>query len=201
MKKVMTLTIILFLAFAMVAFANDGLKYEVGKKVSDIKLNDHDGKGFNLEKTLADDGVKGVVFIFVSEQCPVSRACDERYVELTSEFKKQGVELIGINSNYTESIAVMKKHAEKNSYNFRILKDWNNVVADRFEALYTPHAYFIGKDHTLLYKGRIDDNHRNAGKVNERTLANAVSAYVGGDKIAVTETMSNGCEIKRVDSQ
>ena len=201
MKKVMAITLILVLAFAIVVFANDGLKYEVGKKVSDIKLNDHDGKDFNLEKTLAQDGVKGVVFIFVSEQCPVSRACDERYVELTSEFKKQGVEMIGINSNYTESIAIMKNHAEKNDYNFRILKDWNNVIADRFEALYTPHAYFIGKDGTLLYKGRIDDNHRNAGKVNERTLADAVHAYVSGNKIAVAETMSNGCSIKRVESQ
>ncbi len=201
MKKVMTIILISVLACAIVALANDGLKYEVGKKVSDIKLNDHDGKDFNLEKTLVQDGVKGVVFIFVSEQCPVSRACDERYVELASEFRAQGVELIGINSNYTESIAIMKKHAEKNDYNFRILKDWNNVIADRFEALYTPHAYFIGKDGTLLYKGRIDDNHRNAGKVNERTLADAVHAYVGGNKIAVTETMSNGCSIKRVDSQ
>ena len=198
MKKIITITLVLVLALA--AFADDGMKYDIGKKVTGIALKDLNGKDFDLERTLAMKDVKGVVFIFVSEQCPVSRACDERYVEMAAEFEEKGIKMYGINPNFTESVEVMKKHAEKNDYNFRVLKDWNNVIADLFGALYTPHTYLIGKDATLLYKGRIDDNHRNAGKVKEKTLVNAVNTYLDGGKIKVAETMSNGCEIKRVKS-
>jgi peroxiredoxin len=199
MKKI--ITAILVMVLALVSFAADGMKYEIGKKVTGIVLKDLNGKDFDLEKTLAMEDVKGVVFIFVSEQCPVSRACDERYVEMAKKFGEKGIAMYGINSNTTESVKIMKGHAEKNNYNFRVLKDWNNIIADRFGALYTPHTYFVGKDATLLYKGRIDDNHRNAGNVKERTLANAVDTYLDGGKIEIAETISNGCEIKRVEAR
>ena len=136
--------------------------------------------------------------MFVSQQCPVSNACDERYVEMATKFKEDGILLIGINLNSTESIGIMKGHAEDNNYNFPVLKDWNNVIADRFGALFTPHAFFISKDAELIYRGRIDDNHRAPDRVKDTTLINAVGEYLVGNEISVKDTKSNGCDIKRV---
>ena len=198
MKKIVTFGLILILAISLAAIAGAGMNYELGKKVTELELRDLDGNKFSLGETLGQEGVKGVVFMFVSRQCPVSKACDKRYVEMAARFKEDGILFVGINSNYTESIEQMKAHAKAKNYNFPVLKDWDNVIADRFGALYTPHTYFVDKEGTLLYRGRIDDNHRRARLVKETTLVNAVNEYLAGQELTIKETLSSGCSIKRV---
>ena len=95
----------------------------------------------------------------------------------------------------------MKVYAKRTNYDFTVLKDWNNVIADRFDAQYTPHAYFVDKQGVLRYKGRIDDNHRRPQSVTENTLIDVVGEYLDGKELSVTETVSNGCTIKRVKSR
>ncbi|MCA1816377.1 MAG: redoxin domain-containing protein, partial [Acidobacteria bacterium] len=68
----------------------------IGTVVEDFKLPDTDGH----EHTLASlKGKNGTVLIFISVQCPVSNAYNERMEKLYEDYKAQGVSVVGINAN------------------------------------------------------------------------------------------------------
>ena len=192
MKKFVVFSVIFIVASALGGFANDEITYELGKEVKGLKLKDLNGKEFDLDNVLKNDEVKGVVFVFISYTCPGSISNDSRYIQHTKNFKKKGVLFVGISPNYNESEENMKKYAEKLGYNFPVLKDHDNIIADRFAALTTPHAFLIGKDSKLLYSGRIDDSNRDPEKVKDATLANAVDEYLAGKELSVTRTRPGG---------
>jgi len=170
----------------MLAFSGDDLKYNLGGKVTSLILKDLNGEEFNLDKTLAEEDIKGVVFVFLSYRCPASVRSDELYIKLAGEFKEKGILFYGIDANMrTENLEAMKTYAEKTKYNFPVLWDEGNVIADRFDAQKTPHAFFVDKESVLRYKGRIRTS-------KETTLANIIDEYLAGKKLSATETRPDG---------
>jgi len=192
MKKLCAVFIILILAASFMSFSFNGIKYTLGGKVTGLELKDLYGKVFNLDKVLAEDDVRGVVFVFLSYKCPASKASDERYVSYAAKYKQKGIIFVGINSNSTENIEDMKKWAVDKKYNFPVLWDEGNVIADRFDAKTTPHVFFVDKDAFLSYKGCIDDNTGDASKVKKTFLADTLEAYLSGDDIIVVQTRPDG---------
>jgi hypothetical protein len=49
----------------------------------------------------------------------------------------------------------------------------------------------------LVYKGAIDDNHKNAAEVEAFYLKDALNSLGNGHEIKVKETRNLGCSIKR----
>ena len=139
---------------------------------------------------------KAIVIIFVSTQCPVSNAYNSRMETLNKDFGSE-FSIIGINSNKQEDIAKIKQHAADNNLNFVILKDSNNVIADKFEASATPEVYVLNNNLEQLYHGRIDDSRKNEN-VEVSDLRNVLSEIKAGKDISVSETKAFGCSIKRV---
>jgi peroxiredoxin len=74
--------------------------------------------------------------------------------------KSENIAFLAINSNSTEDMEEVKKHAREHGLTFPILKDKNNVIADKFNAQVTPEIFVIDKDSRILYHGRIDDERR-----------------------------------------
>ena len=192
MKKAVVLSLVLILTSTLGSFANDEIICKLGGEVKGLKLKDLSGKEFDLDKVLKKDEVKGVVFVFISYTCPGSISNDSRYIQHTKNFKEKGVLFVGISSNYNESEEDMRKYAEKTGYNFPVLKDHDNIIADRFAAMTTPHAFVVSKDAKLLYSGRIDDSNRDPEQVKDATLANAVDEYLAGKELSVTKSKPGG---------
>lgn len=165
----------------------------IGSTIEDFTLPDADGAEHSLS-TLK--GKNGTVLIFVSVQCPVVQDYNERMVALANELKAQGVNVIGINSNVTESPDAIKAHAGQKNLNFPILKDNGNKIADRLGAKVTPEAYFLDGNNKLVYRGRID-NSRNLAQVNVNDLRDAVEATLAGRAVTRTVVNAFGCVIKR----
>src|SRR6476660_9571309 len=112
----------------------------IGTVIDDFKLPDADGAEHTL-KSLT--GKNGAVLIFISVQCPVSNAYNDRMEKLAQDYKAKGVNVIGINSNKTEPAGAVKSHASEKNLTFTILKDDGNKIADRLGAAKTPEAYVI----------------------------------------------------------
>ncbi len=186
MKKILTLCLVFVFGFTLLGFAGENLKYELDKKVTGLSLKDLDGNEFVLEKILEQDNINGVVFVFLSHKCSGSLAYDERYVEYSEDFDKKGIKFIGISSNYNETVKDLKAHAIAKNYDFPVLKDWDNVIADRFDAIVTPHVFFINKNSILCYRGTIDDN-RNVELVKNKVLAGVINEYLEGKEISINE--------------
>ena len=165
----------------------------IGATIEDFTLPDVDNKERSL-KSLA--GKNGTVLLWISVQCPVSNAYNERMEKLAQDYKAKGVAVIGINSNVAEDAAAVKAHAEQNKLSFPILKDPGNKIADKLGATVTPEAYFLDANNKLLYHGRID-NARNAAQLETSDLRNALDAALAGKAIEKTEAKAFGCSIKR----
>jgi peroxiredoxin len=165
----------------------------VGQKINDFTLTDVDGKKHTLASL---QGAKGTVLIFVAVQCPVSNAYNERMEKLAQDYKARGINVVGINSNSTESTDDVRHHAAEHHLTFTILKDKDNKIADMLGAQHTPEAYLLDTGNKLLYHGRID-NSRNAGNVNSNDLRDAIDATLAGQPVKNTYVRAFGCTIKR----
>jgi len=141
---------------------------------------------------------KGIVIMFISTQCPVSNAYNNRMQKLNDDFESE-FSFIGINSNKQENIDEIKQHASDNELKFVILKDSKNLIADRFEANSTPEVYVLSNNFEQLYHGRIDDS-RNIENITVSDLRNVLTEIIKGEQISIKETKAFGCSIKRVSN-
>jgi len=165
-----------------------------GDKIGDFTLSDAvTGKSFTLSE---QKDARGVVIMFWSCECPNVQAYNARIPRLVEEYSGKGIVFWGINSNSTESKEEVKSHAQEHNYNFPMLIDVDNKVADMFGATRTPEVFVVDGERNILYHGRIDNN-RDESKVTSHDLRNALDEILAGKEVSVKETKSFGCMIKR----
>jgi peroxiredoxin len=163
------------------------------QKIENFTLNDYNGIPHSLAQYHSSPAI---VLIFISTQCPVSNAYDERMVSLSKEYLSRGVIFLGINANSQENVEDIKAHAQEHGFLFPVLKDKDNIIADKLKASVTPEVFVCDSSLTILYHGRIDDSRRETD-VTSRDLHSALDAILSGKPIAVAETKAFGCSIKR----
>ena len=172
------------------AAAAQGLS--IGATSDNFSLRDMADKPRSLNDV---KGTNGVVLIFISSQCPVVRAYNERMNQLAADYKAKGITVIGVNANVTESPGEVKMHGEA-TYKFPVLIDKDSALADKIGANNTPEAFFFDARNVLLYHGAIDNN-RAGTNVTEQYLRTALDAALAGKKIEKATTAAFGCTIKR----
>ncbi len=203
MKRLIFLAAAIFAIAAFVVFNNispyvfnktsPNEALAVGSTVENFKLVDTNG----AEKSLNDlKGKNGAILVFVSAQCPVVKQYNERISKFAADFAAKGINVIGINSNHTESLEWVKSHAAEN-YKFPVLIDKGNVLADKLGANVTPEIFYLNEKNVLVYHGAID-NSRNGENITENYLRDAVEANLSGKPVARKSAKSIGCSIKRV---
>jgi peroxiredoxin len=196
MKRLSILLAVIFATIAFVSFSDVSAKgdFAVGATLENFKLSDTNGK----EQSFNDlKGKNGAIVIFLSVQCPVVKGYDERIVKLAEDYKAKGVNVIGINSNATESPERVKTHAAE-KYKFPVLIDKGNILADKFGANVTPEIYYFNAKNILMYEGAID-NDRSGKTISNNYLRDALESSLSGKAIAKTSANAFGCSIKRVE--
>ena len=173
---------------------------EIGSSMplKDLKLADISGKNITLANAKGD---VGTLVIFSCNTCPWVIRWEDRYVSLANNYAQKGIGMIVVNSNAAQfsgddSLEEMLEHAKNNGYNFPYAQDPESELASAFGATKTPHIYLFNGDDKLVYRGAIDDNAKNAKKVDEPFLANAIDALLAGNPINPQTTKALGCSIK-----
>lgn len=181
--------LVLFLTLGVLAA---GQEFKLGSKVADFNLKDLNGA------TVSFSSLKGPVTVitFISVQCPVSNAYNDRMNAVYKDYSSKGVKFIFVNSNDTEPANVVAQHAKSVGFAFPVYKDPNNEIADRFDAQVTPESYVIDKFGMIVYHGQIDDS-RNLKRVSQNSLRLALDEVLNGKPVAIKETKAFGCTIKR----
>jgi len=185
-----------FVFFNNTSASENTIAYEslaVGATMENFKLVDTNGaeKSFNDLK-----GKNGAILVFVSAQCPYVKQYNERISKFAADFAAKGINVIGINSNHTESPEWVKSHAAE-KYKFPVLIDKGNVLADKLGANVTPETFYVNEKNVLVYHGAIDNN-RSGENITENYLRDAVEANLSGKPIAKKTAKAFGCSIKRV---
>jgi peroxiredoxin len=191
-------TTILMLLF-VVLWAGAPLKegYEVGDTAADFKLKNVDGKMVSL----ADfKNAKGFIVIFDCNTCPISKAYNERIIELNTKFAGLGFPVVAINPNDPskskgDTFEQNVKYAKKKGYTFSYLEDADQTVTKAFGATNTPHVFVLTKELRVAYIGSIDNSTRPA-EATKFFVQDAVNALLEGKSIPVTKTKAVGCGIK-----
>jgi len=181
-----------FVLLPTIAEAN-GL--EIGTTVENFSLPDTEGKMQTLDSLR---GKNGTVVVWLSAQCPVVKAYKDRINEIAAAYKAKGINFVGINSNSTEDLAWITSNMAEFGYQFPMLIDKGNVLADKWGATVTPEVFYLDSKNVLLYHGAID-NDRSGKNVQEPFLKTAFDASLSGKTIEKTKTAAFGCTIKRAE--
>ena len=173
---------------------------EIGSTMplKDLELAEISGKNITLANAKGD---VGTLVVFSCNTCPWVIRWEDRYVSLANTYAQKGIGMIAVNSNAArfggeDSLEEMVEHAKNNGYNFPYAQDPESELASAFGATKTPHIYLFNGDDKLVYRGAIDDNAKNAKKVDIPFLANAIDALLAGNPINPQTTKALGCSIK-----
>ena len=189
MTKLKLIALFIVILLTKISFASDP-----GDKADDFSLKNYDGTSYSLSG-LKDS--KAVVIMFWSCTCPNVQPYNDRINDFVKEYQQKGITFLAINANSTETVDQVSEHANKNSYPFPVLKDVNNVVADKIGASRTPEVYVLSTDRTILYHGRISDS-KFKEQETSLDLKNALDEILAGKDVTVKVTKSFGCTIKRI---
>jgi peroxiredoxin len=174
--------------------------YKIGDSIEDFSLKNTD----DTMVSLADyEDAKGFIIVFTCNTCPYSIANEDRIIALDKKYKTQGFPVIAINPNDPvvvpdDSFEKMKVRVQEKGFTFPCLLDIGQKIYPKFGATKTPEVYIVTQnDLKVQYIGAIDNSSRDATKVTEKYVENAVAALLAGKKIEKTKTSAIGCSIKK----
>ena len=140
---------------------------------------------------------RATVIVFISAQCPVSNAYNDRMSALFRDYSARDVRFVFVNANQNESAGEVASHSKSAGFPFPVLKDDGNTLADRFGAQLTPEVFVLNPAGTVVYRGAIDDN-KNEARVKTHATRDAIDAVLAGRPVNRAELKAFGCTIKRV---
>ena len=170
-------------------------KVKLDTVVKDFMLKDAAGASHTFYELSKEK--PATVVLFLATQCPIATDYSERIVALVKAYDEKNVEFIGINSNKQENIDEISEYNEKHGFEFTVLKDPENNIADYFGARRTPEVFLLDAGRVLRYAGAIDNSPKEPTK---HYLQNALDLVIAGENIpkASKKTRAVGCTIKRV---
>ena len=188
--------ITLFLGIINSGFAQKQTeKVKLDAIVKDFTLKDATGTPHALYELSKEK--PATVVLFLATQCPIATDYVERTVALVRIYSEKDVQFIGINSNKQENIGEIAEYSEKHGFEFPVLKDPENNIADYFGARRTPEVFLLDAGRMLRYAGAIDNSPKEPTK---HYLQNALDLVIAGKDIPKEskKTRVIGCTIKRV---
>ncbi len=171
----------------------------IGARLPPFSLKGTDGRKHGSDELFS--GKNALVVIFSCNHCPYVKAYEDRIVAVQADYARKGVQIVAINPNDErtfpeDSFEKMVLRARQKKFNFPYLRDETQEVARAFGAQKTPHVFVFGPDRKLSYRGRIDDNWEDSGRVMTRYLRNALDDILAWRKVAQPEAETIGCSIK-----
>ena len=204
---------ILTVAIAVMSFVvvGDHEQYKTIELGTDAPLSDRimmdvSGEEFSLNDLKQENGL-GV--IFSCNTCPFvvgstgNQGWEGRYNTVAKDCEQYKVGMVMVNSNEArrtagDSMEDMKKRAKEKAFLSKYVIDNNSELANAFGAKTTPHVFLFDSDMKLVYRGSIDDNHKDPDFVDEAFLFDAIDNLASGEDIDPADTKATGCSIKRV---
>lgn len=195
MKKFVLISALIVVTALSVSSKDARETVKLDAVVKDFRLKDAEGKSHALKQLSKKK--TAVVVLFLATQCPIATDYAERIVALVKGYAEKDVQFVGINSNRQETVEDIAEYSEKHGFEFPVLKDPGNKIADYFAARRTPEVFLLDKKRVLRYRGAIDNKRDTPTKHYLRTALDLViAAQEIPDKSKKTRAV--GCTIKRV---
>jgi peroxiredoxin len=151
--------------------------------------------------SVAKGDAKGTVVWFTGVECPMAGLYLPRISRLAEEFSRQGVRFVGVGSNRHDSMDDLKKFVADRKPAFPVVRDADNLIADRYGATRTTEVFLLDAELKVQYHGRIDDQFepgvsRKAPHRNDLRIA--IEELLSGKAVSTAKTEPAGCLIGKV---
>lgn len=147
---------------------------------------------------LAVDKAPATVFIFVATDCPIANRYAPEIERIYALYSKRGVSFYRVYLEPAKQRKAILAHMKAFHQSAPALLDPNRKLAKSFGATVTPEVLVIGPDRLALYRGRIDDQNVEHGKIRpdyRRDLRLALDQILAGKPVEVRQTTAIGCFI------
>jgi peroxiredoxin len=167
------------------------MQLELNEPAPEFTLPDLDGR----IHMLSDYRGRIVIINFWSAECPHSERFD---ADITTCLAQWGadVALLSLASNANEPEGMLAAVARQRKIPV-VLRDAGQMVAGRYGALTTPHAFLIDRQGILRYRGAVDDVSFRQREPTRFYLREAVEAVLADQLPEVPEVQPFGCTIVR----
>ena len=202
MKKdiiVIALAILLVTVLAAFKYVDGVLPIGSSLPLSNIKMKEISNEDISMKDAVRKNGL---LVMFTCNTCPYVIKNQERTRAVCKYALDNNIGVILLNSNEgqrgsDDSFGSMGQYAKDQKYAWYYVVDQNHQVADAFGANKTPENFLFDKSLKLVYHGAIDDNPSDASSVTRQHLKEAINEMLAGKDVAVKESKSVGCTIKR----
>lgn len=185
--------------------SDDPSHIEVGDRVPLLEFKDIR----YLRRTLNDlSPSKAIVLAFTKIDCPISKRYWPTLKKLAAEFQPQGAQFVGVNVGNLDSIQDVAELAIDYEVEFPMLKDFDAKSARQLGIERVPEVAVVlpielaksdgQPEWQLIYRGRIDDQHRFGGSQSMATrqeLRETLEAVLSRKHVTVKSTPAEGCLI------
>ena len=170
----------------------------LGTPAPPFELPATDGRTHSLDSF---KDAAALLIVFTCNHCPYAKAVEDRLIAIGRDFKDRGLAVALINSNdagnYPEDgFDNMKRRAEAKGFPFPYLFDETQQTARAYQAACTPDPFLFDAERRLVYRGRIDDNWQDPGRIKRHDLRDAIEATLSGQPVSPEQFVSLGCNIK-----
>ena len=168
----------------------------LGTACPDFTLPGVDGRLWSLH----DFHCPALLVVVMCNHCPYVQAIDDRLNHLAKAAQGRWA-VVGINANDAEtypddSFEAMRERARIKGYAFPYLWDEEQTVVRHLGAVCTPDFFLYDSHRRLVYRGRMDDNWKDAAHVTRRDLKLAMERLLAGEPPLEVQYPSMGCSIK-----
>lgn len=148
---------------------------------------------------LGGPGVRFIVVIFASTDCPISNRYVPEIARLNKEFSAKGVRFWWVFPNPADNAQAVLKHNKDFAIRENSLIDASQATVQRANATMTPEATIFTAGMHEVYRGRIDDRYLDIGrerpKAGQHDLELAISAALAGKPVPPPGGPPVGCSI------
>ncbi len=164
-----------------------------------VRVQALDGPG-SVDPFAVPAGVKAIVFLFTSTDCPISNRYAPEVRRIAEAFAAQGVVFRLVYPNPAETAPAIREHMAAFAYAgaTKAFRDPRHALVKFVGATVTPEAAVVASGH-VVYRGRIDDRHVDFGLdrpvPTRHDLAEALIAGLAGKPVTPSTTQAVGCFI------
>lgn len=141
---------------------------------------------------------RGTVLIFVATECPIANRYAPEIKRITSEYNSKGFTIIRVYMEPFENANLVIKHTKDFGYIMPALLDPEKKLVRATGVRVTPEIAVLNTSGLLVYRGRIDDQNIEHGKIRSnyrRDLRIALNEILAGKAVSVRSTAAVGCFI------
>lgn len=169
----------------------------------DWQLTDIQG---TLHKPFDDQSTRGIVFVFVSTDCPIANSYQPLLRRLAEQYAGDGVRFFQVHPKSTTTVEAAREHALQFGIKSPVLVDAEQLLAKRVGATMTPEVVvYLKGDETPVYRGRIDNLYAGYGKKRKIATSNDLADVLGriAEESPITPTVTSpiGCHISFDDQE